>query len=102
MLCFYHILDEAGINAEVILKANKPEQKLIRKEFLRGLAYTLLTQWVTRRAQSTRGFKTRIVRAMSIVLGKEVKGIGTIFQKIPALTYVVENNSAAFIVHNSF
>ena len=75
MLCFYHILDEAGINAEVILKANKPEQKLIRKEFLRGLAYTLLTQWVTRRAQSTRGFKTRIVRAMSIVLGKEVKGI---------------------------
>lgn len=63
MILFYHILNIAGINSQVIFVANNRDINILRRNFLRDLADNLIAPYLKIRATMSnlpRGLKTRL------------------------------------------
>ena len=81
MVVFYTIVDVAALNAMVILKHTnnvyflQPKRKH-RRQFLLDLGMALVTPQVETRAANLDGLQTRITKAMSLILGRQIGAPG--------------------------
>lgn len=67
---FYQLLNIAGINGITIYKANHPEEKITRPEYLKGLALELIKPHITERIQKDNIHKN-LKRKMNYFLSLE-------------------------------
>lgn len=80
---FYHLLNVAGINGITIHKANNPEEKITRREYLKGLALELIKPHIAERTQKD-NIRKNLKRKMNYFLGLgEEETTGGINKRVP-------------------